>query len=260
MERDINLFKEIQIAYIQITLDGTKETHNQRRPHLTDNDSYTVILNNIDKMYHFAATSGYSPGVSIRVNIDKRNKGEFISLKKNFYEKYGDHFLVYYGIVKDINTCMDSPDCALSTLDQVEFIRELHQEYGYIDSYSFPYNHGSKFCGAQNVNTYVIDPEGYMYKCWNDIGDKSRAVSSLISKMFQNPMVESSYLLDTHVSNIDECLNCLFTYICHGGCPHKRLALKDNSILSDLCHVMKGSEKEFLEKYYEQKQSKEIIL
>ena len=43
----INQFKELGIRRMQITIDGLKDTHNQRRPHKTNKDSFEKIMNNL---------------------------------------------------------------------------------------------------------------------------------------------------------------------------------------------------------------------
>ena len=38
----------------------------------------------------------------------------------------------------------------------------------------------TKYCGADNIGTFVLDPEGYMYKCWCDVGETLRAVGNVL--------------------------------------------------------------------------------
>lgn len=35
-------------------------------------------------------------------------------------------------------------------------------------------------CGAISLNNYVIDPLGDLYKCWNEIGRKEKAVGNVV--------------------------------------------------------------------------------
>ena len=40
-----------------------------------------------------------------------------------------------------------------------------------------PSNYG--VCGAISLNSFVIGPDGALYKCWNDIGYSERSIGNL---------------------------------------------------------------------------------
>lgn len=37
----------------------------------------------------------------------------------------------------------------------------------------------NNFCGADSVNSFVIDAEGDIYKCWSDIGVKEHSIDNI---------------------------------------------------------------------------------
>jgi uncharacterized protein len=104
------------------------------------------------------------------------------------------------------------------------------------------------------LDNYVIDPDGYLYKCWDDAGDKTKAVYSLKDKKFRNLKQETAYIISTQAAFLKECSDCILLYTCQGGCPHKRLEKKNE------CLVLKNNMDEFLERYYEISQHKDFVL
>lgn len=48
----------------------------------------------------------------------------------------------------------------------------------------YPEPKGS-YCGADSMNNYVIDPKGYLYKCWSDIGILERSIGSIMDEQYK---------------------------------------------------------------------------
>lgn len=113
--------------------------------------------------------------------------------------------------------------------------------------------HGNCFCGAQTLNNYVIDAEGFMYKCWEDIGIKNRAVYNLNEKKCNNVLIESDYILKSQAIFDEKCKNCFMFVNCQGGCPRHALDNKRT------CHVFKNNAQKFLERHYEKSLQKDFI-
>lgn len=88
----VKFFHEINIKSMQITLDGNQESHNERRPHISNPDSYTRIIDNLDVLFNYCRQNFYFPSVLIRVNIDKTNEADYPEIKKYFEKRYGDFF------------------------------------------------------------------------------------------------------------------------------------------------------------------------
>lgn len=195
-------------------MDGRKEIHNKRRPHVSNPDSFSRILENLDLLYNFCKTKNYDIFVSIRVNVDKTNQEDYPFIKNYFEERYGDFFYVYYGIVKNYNSCLSQ---------------------------------------AQIVDHYVIDSDGYMYKCYNDIGYKDKAIYSLMDGKKVNLKREADFIINQQVIFNQNCKSCFLMFSCQGGCPYEAIENKRK------CPVLKENIKEYLEKTYEKIQKKEQL-
>ena len=245
---------------MQITLDGTAGTHNKRRPHMSNTDSYETILNNLDVLYHFCIEHQWRPQVSIRVNIDKENKEEYVELKSLLINKYNDFFHIYFGIVTNFNSCLDQPSCAMNNKEHIDFIRILDQQYGITENNYFPNTLGTNYCAAQTVGSFVFDAEGYMYKCFSDVGIYKKAVGHLIDKKISNIKLETEYVIDSLAINQKGCKECVLLYTCQGGCPNKRMSDKTDMTKLHECHILKNNIEEFLVRHYELSQVKEVVL
>jgi uncharacterized protein len=246
----IDQFIELRIKPIQVTIDGPKDIHNKRRPHIKTTDSFSVIYNNILNLRPYLKDNRLS--LSVRVNIDKGNSEYFNSIYKTIRKDFKDlRVLVYPGIVKNsYGSCSSVEDIQLDNQSHADFNIEQYRNYGINSLDFFPVNQSGE-CIARQIYGYLIDASGDIYKCWTDIGNKSEVVGNVGNQELVNTTLMMRYLTGADVFDRKECQECLFLPVCGGGCPH--LALKkimgQNTI--NLCHVAKDNLKDFLEIYYE---------
>lgn len=252
-EEVVKYFDFIWLKNIQITLDGDKETHNSRRPHVSNPDSFGRIMDNLEMLYSYCNFNGYWPNVNIRVNIDKTNEDDYPKIKNMLYKKYGNFFNVYYALVHDSNSCVDKCEQIFNTEYEKEYKDKLDKKYGIEDESFYLDQHGNCFCGAQTLNNYVIDADGFMYKCWEDIGIKERAIYNLNDKKINNVLVEADYIIKSQSMFDKVCKNCFMFIGCQGGCPRHALENKRT------CHVFKNNTNHFLERHYEKSLKKDFV-
>ena len=249
----IKMFHKYNVTQIQITLDGDKETHNKRRPHVTDSDSFSRIMDNLELLYMYSKRNNYKPNVAIRVNIDKNNESDYSRILNMIKSKFYDYYYVYFAFVRSINSCSDITDGIFRSKDEKDFIDNLKEKYSIDYKDYYPNHYGCYFCGAQSMNSYVLDPEGYMYKCWDDVGDLKKAVASLKEKTMRNNIVESDFVIKSLAIFNDKCKNCFMIYHCMGGCPNQALKNKEH------CPLVKENTNEYLEKHYELCKKKDYV-
>lgn len=104
----------------------------------------------------------------------------------------------------------------------------------------------NNFCGADSINSYVIGADGELYKCWNDIGIKERAVGNIVNHGTGNAELYFNYMLFDPTED-ETCSGCKLLPICMGGCPSYRI--QGNL---DVCSIYKSSLKDYI-KYISQK-------
>ena len=252
-EEVVKYFDFIWLKNIQITLDGDKETHNRRRPHVSNSDSFERIMDNLEMLYTYCNFNGYWPNVNIRVNIDKTNEDDYPKIKNMLYKKYGNFYYVYYAIVENSNSCVDKVEQIFNTESEEEYKNKLDKKYEIEDEPFFPRKLTNCYCGAQTLNNYVIDAEGFMYKCWAQVGIKEKAVYNLNDKNFNNLKIESDFIIKSQAIFSDDCKNCFMFISCQGGCPNHALENKRN------CHVFKRNIEKFMDRHYEKSLKKDFI-
>lgn len=85
------------------------------------------------------------------------------------------------------------------------------------------------FCDAAKVYSYCFDERGNLYKCWNDIGNPSRAYDNVFSAVKSGLNLASTNataFLAHSFPEDSECLECKILPICMGGCVLKRVLEK----------------------------------
>lgn len=206
---------ESKVDYVQITLDGPQDIHDTRRPLLGGQGTYKAIMENV------IACADIIP-IVVRINVDVQNYSrinEIIDVFKenNVYDKVHP----YLGHVEDANDSYESSKClSLERYSRFNLDFMLQNKQDITADYPKPMG---AYCGANMTNAYVIDADGYIYKCWNDIGIKENRVGSLTDKNFEgNVALLNQYMLyDPTLDN--RCIECKYLPICMGGCPSRRL-------------------------------------
>jgi len=220
LNRDIlTRMQGLSISWIQITIDGLPEVHNKNRPLAGGGETFDKILNNLKDGYDFL------PPIALRINIDKNN----ISAGENIYNLlYNNNMLEkvrpYFGkIISEAGTHNDSQCLKTCDFSEIEF--DFHQRTttdGDHGPTQYP-SLKSAFCGADSVSSFVVDAEGWLYKCWCDLGIAESRVGSLVDKDFTpaNDMLFKYMLYDP--TTCDNCKDCDVLPLCMGGCPYKRI-------------------------------------
>lgn len=249
-EEKVAKLNQLNVVYLQITLDGVKETHDGRRCLVNGDPTYDVILNNID----LVMKSDFKGMLHVRVNVDERNEEEFVQVYKSMRQKYpkdfGKRITVYPGFVKGDDHA-DS-GCFFDAMRQGEFVQRIYEKYGIIPLNVFP-KRQSQSCTLTKRKGFVVGPEGELYKCWDDVGIPEKVVGTLDVKanwnmpLIAEGMVACSYLDDP------ECKECKFFPICNGGCHRIRQKNLHREFQDSPCTYFKYNIENLLELYYEQK-------
>jgi uncharacterized protein len=225
------------VSFAQVTIDGLMETHNKRRILINGEDSFGIITSNIEKCKELF-------DITIRVNVDKKNIDEVGPLIKYLYkEKDWSRFIKI-----DINPVDNlsegkrgNPVNCFTTKDfaklNSKFLRALYEN---ANNKSLPYLYPKRrliSCSALHSGSFVIDPDGNLYKCWNLIGLKEHSFGSI----FTEPVLNKELATWLSIDQPKACENCNLLPLCQGGCPltwlqndnvpacsHKALSFKEN--------------------------------
>lgn len=230
----ITILKEARVTGAQVTIDGPPSIHNQRR--ILKNSSaptFDTILDNVGKLIKNGITN-----IAIRINVDKTNIEHVEELLDILEAKGLKDVIVNLGHVSAYTeSCSAVASNCLTTKEYAESdtrYQEVLFKRGYEVSATYPFYPSIKanYCCADHVGAYVIDPEGYMYKCWNDVGNVERAVGNV--KTIKGEVDEKMYAMNLEYIlwspfEHEKCKECNILPICMGGCPFKGLTEKEPS-------------------------------
>lgn len=220
-EETIVRLKEYKVTFMQMTLDGLPETHNQRKrlKNGSDEPTFDRILENV------LLTRRHDINSVIRFNVDKQNIGELKPLLELVVEKGLDEGF-YLGHVQgnmDSNkefsrNCLSAEEFArlCADFENLLFLKKIQT------SYPIPLRLN---CGACYLYSFVIEPDGEMYKCWNEIGIKEKSIGNISTfkdseQLGQNSNQNYTQYMNWSPFNYEKCRVCKILPICMGGCQY----------------------------------------
>lgn len=227
--------KDLRITHIQITVDGAPEEHDKRRPLAGGQPTFHKIISNLR-----AAKEILPCKVSIRINTDKDNADQVDEVLKILKENdLNDVAYPYLAMVENSNDCYAESSCFHpKEFSNIDFSYRTRNKESILNSYPHLVTNA---CGADAKNSLVINADGKLYKCWNDIGIERRSVGDLVNQEFnEGANVFLKYLM-YDPTNDPECSKCKYLPICMGGCPHRRIFRTDIR-----CNIMKYKLKDYM--------------
>lgn len=211
------LFKDLAIENVQITLDGPKEVHDKRRILANGNGTFDKILKNVKILVDYTT-------VNIRINIDNENVKTLEDSLFRMFDENGlvDKIYICFGYVDAINEAY-APEKCLTMENYSQKHLEFLERNGIDIMYMYPHPIDN-YCGADSTSTFVVGPEGNLYKCWSDIGIEDRKVGNVLTgeKGTVHNCLGMQYLLYNPIHD-PMCRECEVLPLCKGGCPNKRL-------------------------------------
>lgn len=226
--------KKLNIKNIQVTLDGEPNVHNNRRKLKNSNqDTFNVILENLK------IAKKENLNVNIRINVDTNNFISNENLLKILQDNNLNNFNIDLGYIENFNILNCSNIIKKDDFFnyRLNFNSQL-LKYGFKKSNLFP-KQNILFCGAYSEQSFVINWNGDIYKCWSDIGNKKSSIGNININNFktlENKKYDLNYIFQS------KCSNCNILPICSGGCPHLYLKEKNRN-----CSIYKFKLKEILQ-------------
>ncbi len=256
----IDLLGPEKIESLQITIDGLAENHNKRRKHFKNNDSFSKIINNLNKV------SDTDVAISLRINSDKSNFGDIEQLASLFKEK--GWFGNYRFKMMPANTyrecaSLDETETSYTKdvfVEKIIKLKETKKGFSHLigdstdigallhnsisgDEY---FTFRTSYCGAMNGMS-IFDPEGNIYSCFETIGYENHIIATYNDGI---KYTEANEKWRNRITpNIKKCSNCKYALICGGGCPG-RLASSGKSIYSPNCDGFPEILKKMANYYY----------
>lgn len=248
----INDLIKYHVKGIQITLDGPPEVHDSRRVSKNGVFQFNKIIENINKLLQTKEID-----VVIRINVDKNNTADVEKLiailnekliEKNVKITFGQ-VTAYTDACKSVeNTCYNNIEFSSNILRYFDII----EKYGFDEYNEFPYPDAKlNYCCAEVANSFVVDFEGYFYKCWNEVGNIKSSIGNLNDENLDLLNYKEAVWLLRNPLMVPKCKECKILPICMGGCPYNTcIKQEDNS-----CDWFKYNLQDIVIKYYDKYQN-----
>lgn len=224
-ESIVKEFSDLRIRSVQVTLDGPARIHNNRRVNKSGKDSFNVIVENINLLLKHTDVH-----VGIRINIDKNNK----QYLRELFETLSNRLIskkvqISFGQVSAFTeACKNVESSCFTTHD---FASELLEYHRFVDEFGFREYTPSLYpeqklcyCCADFVNAVVVDPQGFLYKCWNQVGSRNQSIGNITDKDFHISNYKNARWTERNPI-MSKCGNCCLLPICMGGCPYNNIVL-----------------------------------
>ncbi|MBN2227430.1 MAG: SPASM domain-containing protein [candidate division Zixibacteria bacterium] len=222
---------DAKVSMVQITLDGPRRVHDERRPLKNGRGSFDRIIENITYAVKKMA-------IGVRVNIDKQYNEALIAELLAELEAAGlqQRVGIYFGLLEPASeVCANIAENCYNANEfsevEVQYYRQLLQHGFRILRLPSPVG---VYCMAQIVNAFLVDPDGDIYRCFNHVGDKSKIMGNIRNPInYEDPNFRRLFAFDPFEDSM--CRECSILPICMGGCPAKRV--DRNLIGEELCET-----------------------
>ena len=240
---------EAHIGFAQITLDGPKQIHDQKRFLSNGLGTYDRIIKNIKTLV--SGNEEFPPiNISIRVNVDKNNF-DTVPLLLDDLEQQGlkDKVGVYVAQVSEYtDVCSSIGGSCFNDQDysavEVQLYRQFLERGFKVTKYPI-IRYG--YCTADSANSFVVGPDGRLYACWSDAG-----TDNVIGHLLEETPGQYHRRLTEYLSwdpfEKSKCLECDILPLCMGGCPY--MALRNGLTAQGDCEIWKDNLEEMLQIYY----------
>lgn len=210
-----DFFNDKNLNLAQITIDGKPETHNKSRILKSGGPTYDRIIQNIDMLTDTVSTCK----VIVRTNIHNGNKDEYGDLYTQLSQHWkGKNVKISPAFVLANNNCKVS---CCSPREKSNFYLHLQKAYNINKFNTAPSIQIGK-CSATAEHSYIIDPKGNLYKCWNDIGVEELCIGN-VSEGIKNNSLIAKYIVGSDKYTDNKCSHCKLFPICDGGCNRRRI-------------------------------------
>lgn len=211
-----------RVKWVQVTIDGDRDTHDTMRPLVSGRGSFDRIINNI------GATLDATPlSFSVRVNVGRRNVDELGGLLDGFVEKKFNQrgsFNVYFAAIEA--STPESGSAFEEKLDGAEFNRKIlaleekARNMGLAGTISPPGGF-SGMCVAASNGGYVIGGNGDVHKCWETVHDATKRIGTIFEPDKLGDSINATAWQQWSPFDNATCSSCGILPMCGGHCAHR---------------------------------------
>lgn len=218
--------KNLHLTHLQITLDGTAESHDQRRFYKNGKPSFADIIANIHVLMEQSKVA-----LVIQVGVDNTNTGAYEHLYDFMAEEFPSE--MRSGRIKigcnhiQNRTGFDHSGICLTDRQLFERGAKAVAEGKYAELMTRMPGRSTP-CMYRCTNQPAIDPEGNVYRCLEHLGRKELSIGNIVEgKVAFGKMAAMAFMGDPF--DDEECRHCAVLPVCGGGCPNDIAACNDRN-------------------------------
>ena len=223
----IDILKMGIIKEIQVTIDGTADIHNLRRPLHSGANTFDRIVEGVDK-----ALEAKFP-INLRMVVDKENiqtLPEFsqFAIDKGWTKSF--LFKTQLGRNYELHYCQSSESKLYTRIELYEKLYNMVQEYPHILEFYRPAFSISRYLADTGAlpdalfdscpgtkTEWAFDYSGNIYSCTATVGKKGEELGTFYPEVSKNEDIITQWE-ERDVTTIPECKDCNVQLACGGGC------------------------------------------
>lgn len=226
------------IRSIQITLDGTREIHNERRKTANKKGTFDEVIASVNKLLEMQVRT------VVRANVDRQNLDSIPELYrlilKNGWNK-NPHFISNLSPVRD-HAQKNTYEYLLPEDKLVTLVFEMFRQnpgienvlhlnmFRVINHLRRTLNEGRPapprlyYCEANNLENIIFGPDGYIYACTECMGKEDLAIGKFRPALEMRDEAVKLWS-NRNVLTLQKCRQCDIALLCGGGCAYSALAV-----------------------------------
>lgn len=223
----LGILKQARIREIQVTMDGTKDIHDQRRFLHGKKPTFDRIVEGIDA----CIDSGIQ--INLRMVVDKDNIDDLPALARFAIDKgwtKSPYFKTQIGRNYELHICNSSPEKLFDRASLYRYLFDLLKEHPHIAEFYKPAFSISKYisetgklplplfdsCPACKTE-WAFDYTGTIYSCTATVGKRGEELGTFYPVVTKKEDVILDWQ-ERDITTIDKCRSCEVALACGGGC------------------------------------------
>jgi uncharacterized protein len=212
-QKNIRSLEEADLSIVQITIDGTAESHNKRRPLANGGDTFDVIVKNIEFISRNSKIKCY-----LNVVYDSENSNNIFALFDYLHDfGFNDYLsLVVLSSVKPSKD-MTITDKPLIQKEDAKFRIELIK-YAIEKGFYLPFELEYQMCTLKQKSSFILTPSGSIFKCISGVGMEEFYIGEISDS--PDPMGKQAHLIEEK-PKANGCGLCPYFPICNQFCKYE---------------------------------------
>lgn len=208
-DEKMNILKRYNLVDVQISMDGCEDYYHKYKG--VNPNALNLLISKIAKMC-------LDTRITVRLNCSSEN---YESIKQLIIRLYSNEIiknnvlLSFAQLNSERVIELSNEEFSKKKIELLRFLVEIGWKNQLKNFIPVP---KTIPCGLMQAVNFVIDPNGYLYKCEHFVGNSNFSIGT-VEKGILYPAFYNDFL-ECHM--FEECKNCSIYPICRGGCSQKR--------------------------------------